>query len=133
MQRLTLIYLSTYLLLGGLGFLLFPDLTLRLMQSNGAYGDVMPRVAGVFVVALGGVIFQFVRARDYRYYLYTVLARAFIVIVQTILYFRSHDPLFLVMDAIVLVGLLPSIYVAATRTAAQAADKPQGRGTPLGR
>jgi hypothetical protein len=28
-------------------------------------------------------------------------------------YFRTRDPLFLVLDAIVLVGLLPSIYVAA--------------------
>jgi uncharacterized protein YjeT (DUF2065 family) len=88
MQRLTLIYLSTYLLLGGLGLLLFPDLTLRLMQSNVAYGDVMPRVVGMFMVALGGVIFQFVRAQDYRYYLYTIFARAFIVLVLTTLCFR---------------------------------------------
>ena len=117
MQRLTLIYLSTYLLLGGLGLLLLPDLTLRLLQSNGAYGDIMPRVVGMFMLALGGVIFQFVRAQDYRYYLYTIFARAFIVLVLTTLYFQSHDPLFLVLDAIVLVGLLPSIYVAATRTA----------------
>jgi uncharacterized protein YjeT (DUF2065 family) len=117
MQRLTLIYLSTYLLLGGLGLLLFPELTLGLMQSNGAYGDIMPRVVGMFMLALGGVIFQFLRAQDYLYYLYTIFARAFIVLVLTTLYFRSHDPLFLVLDAIVLVGLLPSIYVAATRTA----------------
>ena len=117
MQRLTLIYLSTYLLLGGLGLLLLPDLTLRLLQSNGAYGDIMPRVVGMFMLALGGVIFQFVRAQDYRYYLYTIFARAFIVLVLTTLYFKSQDPLFLVLDAIVLVGLLPSIYVAATRTA----------------
>ena len=117
MQRLTFMYLSTYLLLGGLGLLLFPDLALRLLQSNGTYGDVMPRVVGLFMVALGGVILEFVRAQDYRYYVYTILARAFIVLVLTTLYFTSHDPLFLVLDAIVLVGLLPSIYVAATRTA----------------
>jgi hypothetical protein len=62
---------------------------------------------------LGGVIVQFVRARDYRYYLYTVIARSFIVVVMTALYFKSRDPLFRVLDAIVLIGLLPSIYVAA--------------------
>ena len=62
---------------------------------------------------LGGVIFQFVRARDYRYYLYTIVARWFIVVVMTTLYFKTRDPLFLVLDAIVLIGLLPSIYVAA--------------------
>jgi hypothetical protein len=36
MQRLTLSYLATYLLLGGLGLLLAPALALRLLLSNGA-------------------------------------------------------------------------------------------------
>jgi hypothetical protein len=72
----------------------------------------MPRVAGMFMVALGGVIVQFVRARDYRYYLYAITARIFIVVALTALYFKTRDPLLLVLDSIVLVGLLPSIYVA---------------------
>lgn len=114
-QRLTLVYLSSYLLLGGIGLLLVPDLTLRLMFSNRAYGDVMPRVVGMFMLVLGGLVFQFVRGRDYRYYRYAIVARSFIVIVLTTLYFKTHDPLFLVLDAIVLTGLLPSIYVAVTR------------------
>src|SRR5207249_6131404 len=110
MQRLTLSYLAGYLLVGGLGFLVAPDVALRLLLSNGAYGDIMPRVVGMFMLALGGFILQFVRARDYRYYLYAVVARSFIVLVLTALYFRARDPLFLVLDAIVLIGLLPSIY-----------------------
>jgi hypothetical protein len=73
----------------------------------------MPRAFGLFMLVLGGVIVQFVRARDYRYYLYTIVARSFIVVVMTALYFKSRDPLFLVLDAIVLIGLLPSIHVAA--------------------
>jgi hypothetical protein len=47
------------------------------------------------------------------YYLYTVVARSFIVVVMTSLYFKARDPLFLVLDTIVLIGLAPSIYVAA--------------------
>ena len=111
MQRLTLSYLAGYLLAGGLGFLVAPDVALRLLLSNGAYGDIMPRVVGLFMLVLGGFILQFVRARDYRYYLYAIVARSFIVLVLTALYFRARDPLFLVLDAIVLIGLLPSIYV----------------------
>ena len=111
MQRLTLSYLAGYLLVGGLGFLVAPDVALRLLLSNGAYGDIMPRVVGLFMLVLGGFILQFVRARDYRYYLYAVVARSFIVLVLTALYFRARDPLFLVLDAIVLIGLLPSTYV----------------------
>jgi len=112
MQRLTLSYVAGYLLVGGLGFLVAPDVALRLLLSNGAYGDIMPRVVGMFMLALGGLIFQFVRGRDYRYYLYSVVARSFIVIVLTALYLRARDPSLLVFDAIVLIGLLPSIYVA---------------------
>ena len=112
LQQLTFIYLCSYLLAGGLGLLVVPELTLHLLLSNGSYGDVMPRLVGVFMLALGGVILQFVRARDYRYYRYTIIARIFIFVAMTTLYFKSRDPLFLVLDAIVLVGLLPSIYVA---------------------
>jgi len=112
LQRLTFIYLASYLIVGGLGFLVLPELTLRLLLSNGSYGDVMPRLVGVFMLALGGVILQFVRNRDYRYYGYAIIARIFIVSAQTALYFKAGDPLFLALDAIVLVGLLPSIYVA---------------------
>jgi hypothetical protein len=103
---------------GGLGLLIMPELTLWLLLSNGSYGDVMPRLVGVFMVALGGVVLQFVRARDYRYYGYAIIARIFIVVALTVLYFKARDPLFLVLDAIVLVGLLPSIYVAALMTRA---------------
>jgi uncharacterized protein YjeT (DUF2065 family) len=113
MQRLTFIYLGSYLVIGGLGFLLMPDWTLRLLLAQGSYDDVMPRLAGVFMVALGGAVFQFVRARDYRYYRYTIVARVFIVAAMTALYLESRDRLFIVLDTIVLVGLLPSMYVAA--------------------
>jgi len=89
-----------------------PELTLRLMLSNGNYGDVMPRLVGVFMAALGGAVLQFVWAHDYRYYRYTIVARIFIVVAMTVLYIKAQDPLFLVLDTIVLIGLLPSIYVA---------------------
>jgi hypothetical protein len=67
-----------------------------------------------------------VRARDYRYYLYTIVARSFIVVVMTTLYFKARDPLFLVLDAIVLIGLLPSIYVAAQSARAGKKVSPSG-------
>jgi hypothetical protein len=47
LQRLSFIYLATYLLVGGLGFLLVPEMILRLLLSSGSYGDVMPRLVGV--------------------------------------------------------------------------------------
>jgi len=99
-QQLIFIYLASYLLVGGLGLLVVPELTLRLLLSNGSYGDVMPRLVGVFMLALGGAVLEFVRARDYRYYRYAIIARIFIVVALTALYFKAGDPLFLVLDAI---------------------------------
>ena len=113
MKRLTLLYLTTYLALGGLGFLLAPDLALRFLLSDGEYGDVMPRVVGMFMLVLSVLIGAFVRRGDYSYYGTTILARLFIVTALTVLYMRTVDPLFLVLDAIVLLGLLPSIYLHA--------------------
>jgi hypothetical protein len=126
LQRLTFIYLASYLLAGGFGLLVVPELTLRLLLSNGSYDDVMPRLVGVFMVALGGAVLQFVRARDYRYYGYAIVARIFIVAALTALYFKARDPLFLVLDAIVLVGLLPSIYVAVRMARPAPGSSPQG-------
>jgi hypothetical protein len=43
-QRLTMTYLAAYLLIGGLGLLLAPTFALRLLLSDGAYGEIMPRL-----------------------------------------------------------------------------------------
>jgi hypothetical protein len=113
MQRLTFLYLGSYLVAGGLGFLLLPEFTMRLLLADGRYGDVMPRLVGVFMAALGGAVVQFLRAGDYRYYTYTVLARALIVAALTALYVKTRDTLFVSLNVIVLVGLVPSLYVTA--------------------
>ena len=110
MKRLTLTYLAIYLLIGGLGLTFLPSFTFRLFLSNGDYGDIMPRVAGMFMIGLSGLIAQFVYYQDYKYYPYSVYIRSFFVIFMFFLFARSSDPLFLVLNAIVLIGLLPSIY-----------------------
>jgi hypothetical protein len=94
--------------------------------SNGSHGDVTPRLVGVFMLALGAAILQFVRARDYRYYRYAIIARIFIVVAMTVLYFKARDPLSLVLDTIVLVGLLRSIYVAVLTARHATGSSPQG-------
>ena len=110
MKKITLSYLTAYLFLGGLGLAFMPQLALDLFQSNGDYGDTMPRVVGMFMIALSGLIGLFVYFDDYKYYLYSVFIRTFIVIFLFFLYVRSDDPLFLVLNAIVLIGLVPSIF-----------------------
>lgn len=107
-------YLAGYLVVGGLGLLLAPAFGLRLLMATGEYGDVMPRVVGMFMLVLAGLVASFIRRNDYSYYGFTIVARTFIVLTLTTLWFRTGDPLFVVLVAIVLVGLLPSIYVQLT-------------------
>ena len=110
MKRLTMSYLASYLVVGGLGLAFFPAFTLNLFQSNGDYGDIMPRLVGMLMFGLSGLIALFAFHRDYRYYSYSVYIRSFFVLFLFYLYSRSADPLFLVLNVIVLIGLLPSIY-----------------------
>lgn len=113
MKKMSLVYVASYLVVGGFGFAFAPAPTLRLFFSNGEYGDIMPRVVGMFMLALGGFVAEFVRRGDLTYYRFTVLVRSLIVVFPVFIYMRSRDPLFLVVLSIVLLGLLPSIGVLA--------------------
>ncbi len=112
-KRLLLLYLVGYLTLGGLGLALVPDLFLDLFQSNQEYGDVMPRVAGMFMLALAGLIGVIVYHEDYKYYPASVVVRTVIVVFLFFLYTIDEDPFFLLINLVVLVGLVPSYVVLA--------------------
>lgn len=45
-RRLSLFYLCTNLLIIGTALLLLSSVTLRVMQSNGHHGEIMPRLRG---------------------------------------------------------------------------------------
>jgi len=79
---------------------------------NDASGAVAPRVDGIFILALNGSISLFVRIRDDICSVYWILAR--IGVVLAALHCIAIDPMLLIRDAIILVGLLPSFYVLAT-------------------
>lgn len=111
MKKVTLTYLASYLFIGGIGFGFIPEMALKLFMSTGSYGEVMPRMVGMFMIVLGFLILLFIKNNDYKYYLPTIIARSFIVIFLGVLYWKSNDPLFIIVNIIVLIGLLPSILV----------------------
>jgi len=55
--RLSLFYLSSYLLLIGLGLPFAPHATLTILQSNGDYGDIFPRIAGMLMSGISFALF----------------------------------------------------------------------------
>ena len=110
-KQITLGYLTSYLVFGGLGLLFVPETFLEIFQSDRDYGDIMPRVAGIFMLALGGLVGMIVYYRDYKYYPFSIATRTTIVLLLMWLYLKDDDPFLIVINIIVLIGLLPSWFV----------------------
>jgi len=104
--RISLYYLAGYLLFAGVALVLAPNLTLQLLLSNGEYGDVLPRLLGVVLFALGVFVAQVVRYAITQLYTTTLAVRVVILAVLGWLYASSSDPLFLVLLGIVGLGFL---------------------------
>jgi hypothetical protein len=111
MKKILMYYLSGYLLGGGLGFAFLPNLTLKIMQSNVMYDEPIVRLAGLLMAMLGGLIGFLVYNEDYIAYKFSILARTILVIFLVWLWFRFDNPLFVVIEIIVLIGLIPSYIV----------------------
>jgi hypothetical protein len=98
--------LSSYLAVIGFGLLIAPQGTLKILQSSGDYGDVFPRVSGMLMSGLGLSIFGMIRARSYELYPATLFIRAYFIACIAAFYVMTRDPLFLVLIAIVGLGLV---------------------------
>jgi len=104
--HLSLYYLVGYLLPAGIALIAAPKVALKLLLSNGNYGDVLPRLLGVVLLALGIVVLQIVRLRVEVLYSTTLIARSVILICLVGLYLYARDPLFLTLVAIVGLGFV---------------------------
>ena len=102
--RLSLFYLGSYLVAIGVALLLAPRATLMILQSNGDYGDVFPRLAGMLMSGLGLAIFSIIRARSQQQYPATLVVRVYFMICLVAFYVMTSDPFFLVLLAIVGLG-----------------------------
>jgi hypothetical protein len=118
--RLSLYYLAGYLLIIGLGLLFAPDRTLHLLDSNGHYGEVFPRLTGMLMSGLGLNIAGMIRARTQALYPATLVVRGYFVLCLVVFYWLAQDPFFLVLLGIVLVGMVltMSSYVRDSRRSA---------------
>jgi hypothetical protein len=103
--RLSLYYLAGYLILIGAGLLLIPEQTLRWLLSNGHYGTVMPRLAGMLMSGLGLNIAGIIRARAQLLYPATLAVRAYFVACLVTFYALTRDPFFLALLGIVVLGM----------------------------
>ncbi len=104
--RLSLFYLAGYLLIAGIALMAAPGFALKLLLSNGEYGDVFPRLAGVLLLTIGIIIVQIIRFRVEILYTTTLLVRTLILLTLAGLYVYSRDPFFAVLIGVVGLGVL---------------------------
>ena len=102
----SLIYVAAYLIPAGVLLLLAPRLALRLLFSTGEYGETLPRLAGMLLIGLGVLVVQIIRYRLVALYPTTLAVRVFFCACFLAFYSMSGDPLFLVLFAVVIVGVI---------------------------
>lgn len=129
--RLSLLYLAGYLIPSGIALLVAPHLTLKLLFSNGDYGDALPRLLGAVLIVLGVIIAQIIRLRLALLYTTAIATRLLLLATLVGLYVSQGDPLFLVLFGIVAFGvLLTSMCYVLDRRSAAATPKAAQAATP---
>jgi len=104
--RFSLFYLAGYLIPAGLLLLIAPTFSTRLLLSNGNYGDVFPRLAGMLLIGIGVLVVQMIRLHLDMLYTTTLAIRVFFCVCFIVFYLISQDPFFLVLLVIVAFGLV---------------------------
>jgi hypothetical protein len=104
--RLSLFYLAGYLVPSGIALVLLGNTPLDLLGSNHDYGDAITRVLGVALLALGVLVIQIIRHRLDVLYPTIIVVRIAILVVLGIAYAQNRDPIWLVLFAVVGIGVL---------------------------
>jgi hypothetical protein len=99
-------FVVSYLFLTGLGLAIAPEATLQSMGSSVDYGSIMPRWVGMFSLALAAVIGQVLRHKLTVLYPLGFFMPGAMLFGFLALYFKSGDKLFLVVAAVVAVGVV---------------------------
>jgi hypothetical protein len=104
--NLSLYYLAGYLIPAGTLLLLVPEFATKLLLSNRTYDYAPFRLVGILLIGLGILVVQIIRYRLQVLYPTTVLIRLLISATLIGLYAQTSDPFFLVVLAVVVVGIV---------------------------
>ena len=107
--RLSFYYLITYLSLGGLGFLIDPERTLRLLAGESASPWLIVRLLGMMMIGLAIIVFEIAGRRVEPMYRTTLLVRAVFLAIMVGLYIAYSEPMVLVLLGIVGLGVALTI------------------------
>ena len=105
MVRKSLIYPITVLWTAGLGLLLFPGMTVQLLQSNIPFEPMITRFSGMFVIGLAGFVSLTYYFRLKQLYIWTVYIRLFFLISLVALFSLYKNLLFGIVLLILVIGI----------------------------
>lgn len=104
--NLSLYYLAGYLIPAGALLLFVPEFATKLLLSNRTYEYAPFRLVGILLIGLGILVVQIIRYRLQVLYPTTVLIRLLISATLIGLYAQTSDPFFLVVLAVVVIGIV---------------------------
>jgi len=104
--NLSLYYLAGYLIPAGALLLLVPEFATNFLLSNRTYDYAPFRLVGILLIGLGILVVQIIRYRLQVLYPTTVVVRLLISATLMALYLQTSDPFFLVVLAVVVVGIV---------------------------
>ncbi|MEI6843212.1 MAG: hypothetical protein WCK48_01745 [bacterium] len=99
-------YISAYLGLAGITFLFIPAQFQKLLFASEIYDPIPMAIAGMFALLLSIVLFQLARKGLFELYPTTFFARIVAIAIIVSLYVRTHNPFFISMFMIVIVGMI---------------------------
>lgn len=106
---LSLFYETGYLLVVGVFLLAAPDTAFKLLFSNNSYGEVLPRLLGTVLLAIGAMFVQIVRMHIEKLYTTTIVVRVPLMAVNLWLFYYSGNPLFLTLFVIITLGVVLTV------------------------
>ncbi len=109
--KISLGYVTGYLIMGGLMFLWVPQTALKIFQSSGQYDDIMIRAVGLMMLGLAIVVIQVIRLNLIKeFYPTTLMLRMFLTAGMIGLYFYAGDIMFLIISGIIVLGMIMTVY-----------------------
>lgn len=106
---LSLFYETGYLLVAGVFLLAAPDTAFKLLFSDTSYGDVLPRLLGTVLLAIGVIFVQIVRMHIEELYTTTIVVRGPLMAINLWLFYYSGNPLFLTLFVIIALGVVLTV------------------------
>jgi predicted ABC-type sugar transport system permease subunit len=105
-KRASLFYLAGYLAATGVALLAAPEQALRLLMAQRSYDPTFVSFTGAFMLALSTLVVQIIRLHIHQLYPTTIGVRLFFIACILRFYRQTGDRLWLVILAVVGLGVL---------------------------